>query len=194
MDTVAQRNIAYGLAGVLAVILIGLAVLLWMPGPGVPDTGTATTTPQATTTPGGNATTTAPVFRSVDIAVLDTAGASAGKTRGCDRVVMLPRTITPTTAPLSAALRALFAIESEQVNGWFNFVARTNDTLAFDRAEVRGGVAHIYLTGSLSGLAGVCDDPRARIQIEETALQFPSVQSVQLYLNGTATNLTPSEK
>ncbi|MEK7715461.1 MAG: hypothetical protein AAB387_08440 [candidate division NC10 bacterium] len=33
-----------------------------------------------------------------------------------------------------------------------------------------------------------------KIQIEETALQFPTVKSVELYLDGTKTDLQPSQK
>lgn len=130
----------------------------------------------------------------IKLALLDTAAISNGKARGCDRVVMINREIAATSSVLNAAMRELFAEEREEVSGAFNFITRTNDTLMFERATIEAGTAHIYLTGSLSGLAGVCDDPRAQIQIEETALQFPSVARVEIYLNGTKTNLTPSQQ
>lgn len=151
-----------------------------------------TTPPQATTTP--PVATTTPATASVMIAVLDTAGNSNGKPRGCDKVILVPRTVATTTAPLTAALQNLFAISTTTVGGYFNFIARTNSTLKFDRATVVDGTANIYLTGSLSNLAGVCDDPRASIQIGETALQFGTVQSVQLYLNNATTTLIPSQR
>ncbi|MFA6050647.1 MAG: GerMN domain-containing protein [Candidatus Paceibacterota bacterium] len=128
----------------------------------------------------------------VKIALLDTAGGS-GKQRGCDTVVMVARQIAPTGAPLTAALRELFALDQNMVGDLYHFIANTNDTLAFDRATVENGIAKIYLTGRLSGLAGVCDNPRAAIQIEETALQFATVSSVEIYLNGAKTVLTPNE-
>lgn len=130
----------------------------------------------------------------VQIALLDTELSTTGKQRGCDRVVMVERSITPTEAPLSATLGLLFSLNTEEVDGYHNFIASTHDTLSFERAAVEDGVAHIYLRGELSGLAGVCDNPRAAIQIEETALQFSTVSSVQLYLNGEATDLIPSER
>lgn len=139
--------------------------------------------------------TTSPAQSStVSIALLDTAGTSGGTKRGCDRVVMTSRTITPTTAPLTAAMKELFSISEENVGGWFNYIARTKNTLKFERAIVENGTAKIYLTGNLSGLAGVCDDPRAAIQIEETARQFPTVKDVKIFLNGAETTLVPSEK
>lgn len=130
-------------------------------------------------------------FSEVEIALLDIDRSTTGPERGCDRVVMVERSITPTEAPLTAALELLFSLESEDVEGHHNFIASTNDTLSFERAAVEDGVAHIYLRGELSGLAGVCDNPRAAIQIEETALQFDTVSSVQLYLNDEATDLIP---
>lgn len=129
-------------------------------------------------------------YQSVKLALLDYPAVgdnyteeSTGSEHGCDRVVMVEQDIEPTTTPLTAALTALFAIDTEEYEGWQNFIAQTNDTLSFDRATVTDSVAHIYLAGELSGLAGACDNPRAAIQIEETALQFDTVDSVQLYLN-----------
>lgn len=146
-------------------------------------------TPAATSTP----ETTAP-STTIQLAMLDISGTGRGKKRGCDSVVLVPIDVPRTEAPLTAALRELFALSTTSFGGAFNFIDRTNETLSFDRAEVSGGVARVYLTGSLSGLAGVCDDPRAQIQIEETALQFSTVHHVEIYLNGNLSSLTPSEQ
>ena len=127
----------------------------------------------------------------VKIAVLDTGNVTANPMRGCDRLVLVDQDITPTATPLTAALEKLFSIESEDVDGWFNYIDRTNDTLTFDSVSVASGVASVYLSGSATGFAGVCDDPRPRIQIEETALQFDTVDSVQIYLNGALDDLAP---
>lgn len=112
--------------------------------------------------------------------------------RGCDLLAPITRDIKPTQAPLTAAMEELFSISRTNVQGFYNFLANTNDTLSFDRAAVTNGTANIYLTGELSNLAGVCDNPRSAIQIEETAKQFSTVEDVQIYLNGEPTNLTPS--
>lgn len=42
--------------------------------------------------------------------------------------------------------------------------------------------ATIHLTGKLY-LGGVCDIPRVRGQLTSTALQFPSVHAVHIYVN-----------
>lgn len=112
--------------------------------------------------------------------------------RGCDLLAPITRDIEPTQAPLTAAMEELFAINRTDVQGFYNFLANTNDTLSFERAAVTNGTANIYLTGELTGLAGVCDNPRAAIQIEETARQFSTVEDVQIYLNDEPTDLMPS--
>lgn len=86
---------------------------------------------------------------SIAIALLDTETTSQGKERGCDRVVMVSRTIEETEAPLTASLNELFSISDERVNGLYNFIAKTNDTLRFKSATIENGTASIYLTGEL---------------------------------------------
>ena len=150
----------------------------------------------------GTAQNDAPVFSSIKIALLDYPAAdgryqreSNGETIGCeDRVVMVQRDIEPTTAPLTAAMNELFSLEDTEVEGWQNFIAQTNETLSFERARVilTTGEASIFLSGRLSGLGGVCDNPRARAQIIHTARQFPNITDVQIYLNGEPTDLQPS--
>ncbi len=134
-----------------------------------------------------------PTTEEISLAMLDP-DVSEGEEpdRGCDMVAMVTRDIEETETPLTVAMNELFSIDREEVQGFRNFMARTNDTLSFNRAEVNNGTANIYLEGELSGLAGACDNPRARIQIEETALQFATVEDVQIYLNGEATDLQPS--
>lgn len=127
------------------------------------------------------------------IAVLDTDGTSNGQPEGCDKVQFVNVVIAPTTTPLFSALSTLFSFNTDTVGGWFNFIDRTDATLSLQSASIVGSVAHIYLTGTLSGLSGVCDNPRADIQIRQTALQIPGVSSVQLYLNNSpVTTLAPS--
>ena len=47
----------------------------------------------------------------------------------------------------------------------------------------RQGTAVIRLRGSID-VANACDAARSRAQLERTALQFPSVKRVTIYLNG----------
>lgn len=107
------------------------------------------------------------------------------KLQGCDLVIMTEQTVPYTTMPLNAAMRQLFM----KLQRWpyddshsGNFIS-SQKNLYFDKAVLADGVAKIYLTGSVS-LGGECDDPRLDIVIKNTAMQFPSVKSVQIYLNG----------
>ena len=49
----------------------------------------------------------------------------------------------------------------------------------------RQGTAVIRLTGTIE-VANACDAARSRAQLERTALQFPSVKRVNIFLNGEA--------
>lgn len=111
--------------------------------------------------------------------------------RGCDQIHFIRHRIPPTAHRVSAAVEALFSIQQDSVDGARHFLSQTNDTLQFDRLRTQNDTAHVYLTGRLSGLRGVCDNPRARIQIEETLRRLLPIRDVQFYLNGTQTDLQP---
>ena len=195
MGTHAYRAFVAGIIALIAVVIGALWYShTYQNGNDIAATTTSeyaisTTTSDGQTPSVGNATTSA-----IKVALLDITGASNGVSRGCDKVVMVDRQVAATSTPLSAALSMLFSLSTTSVDGWFNFIGRTNATLAFDHATVASGTANVYLTGKLSGLAGVCDDPRAAAQIEGTALQFSSVKAVKIFLNGVETKLIPSEK
>jgi hypothetical protein len=177
-----MKNFILGL--VVALVIAGVAFVVWNQPVKAPGVGEVNNTP----------TTTAQTTQ-VKIALLDTTGSGTGKSVGCDNLVVVTRSVPATTAPLTAAINALYAEpEGTQPSSTYNFIARTKATLKFDHATVVNGTANIYLTGSLSGLAGVCDDPRAAMQLTQTALQFATVTKVQLYLNDVATTLIPSEQ
>ncbi len=132
----------------------------------------------------------------VYIALLDPSNTQSGKKTGCDTIVLVPRTVPKTDAPLSAALSALFA----EKDSWppapgmlGNFVATRNE-LNFDHASLQNGTASLYFTGAVGPLGGVCDDPRLKSQLEETVLQFATVHSVRFYLSNATTTFTFSEK
>ena len=119
--------------------------------------------------------------------------------RGCDDVVQVERwvRVTSETTPspsarLEVALRTLLSIDTDSVEGHRHFLARTNETLSLDSVSVENSVAKVYLHGTLSGLQGACDNPRGRIQIEETARALRTIDRVLLYRNGRRTDLTPT--
>ncbi len=108
----------------------------------------------------------------------------SGPRVGCgDSVVGVEVPVEPTRAPLTAALNALLAIRTQFYgeSGLYNALYQSN--LRVERIAIEGGRATIALVGSYS-LGGVCDNPRFKAQLEETARQFPSVSEVQFFLNG----------
>ena len=127
----------------------------------------------------------------VQIALLDPDQKREGPRRGCDTVVMVTRAAAPAEGPAERALRTLFALDRTRVDGLYNFIDRTRDTLRLERVEVDRELARVFLSGHVSGIAGVCDHPRARIQIIETVQRAVDVRDVVIFLNGERSDLQP---
>lgn len=104
-----------------------------------------------------------------------------GGSVGCgDSTVPYTVSIEPTVAPLTAALNQLFTI-GEQSYGYYNALANSNLTVR--DIDIDDGTATIDLVGNLS-VAGVCDAPRVEAQIRQTALQYFTIDSVIILVNG----------
>jgi hypothetical protein len=117
------------------------------------------------------------------IAVEDN-GAS-GPAIGCgDGVIPVIAEIEPTVAPMGAAYRHLLALEDEYFgeSGLYNALYRSD--LELVSIGINNGQATVKLSGELV-LGGVCDAPRVQAQLAETALQYRTVRSVQILVNGT---------
>lgn len=111
---------------------------------------------------------------------------------GCgDSVVPVEARIEPTQAVLKAALQALLDLGQPTQPNLYNALSRAKVTV--QRVELIQGVANVYLSGELL-LGGVCDDPRAQAQLEQTALQFKTVRSAHIFLNGVPLQQALSEK
>lgn len=105
---------------------------------------------------------------------------------GCgDSVVMVQRDIPKTPAPLTTALKLLLAQKSQYYgeSGLYNALYQSN--LSISGISRSGTAWTVRLTGSLV-LGGVCDEPRVKEQLEQTARQFSTVQSVRFFVNGEA--------
>jgi hypothetical protein len=108
----------------------------------------------------------------------------AGKKIGCnDSLVAVDREIPATNAPLTAALNLLFSLTDKNYgqSGLYNVLYQSK--LEIDSAAIVSGKATIHLSGSLV-LSGVCDNPRVQAEIEQVALQFSTVKTVDVFLNG----------
>jgi hypothetical protein len=159
------------------------------PPPTLAPQAAPTLAPSSSPVPTGGGITRVKIFL---IAVDD--NGKLGEKIGCgDSVVGVERVIAPTRAPLTAALNDLFSQHDQYYgqSGLYNALYRSN--LHILGVSIIGGVATIKLTGTLS-LGGVCDDPRVEAQITNTARQFSSVRTVEVFLNGVALKNVLSEK
>ncbi len=109
----------------------------------------------------------------------------SGPAVGCgDSAVGVNRVVAPTNAPLKAALNELLSLHERDYgqSGLYNALHRSDLTL--QSATISNGKATIKLTGKLK-MGGECDDPRVEAQLTQTALQFSTVSSVEIFVNDT---------
>jgi len=109
---------------------------------------------------------------------------TSGTKIGCDdSLIAVDVGIPPTAGVLRAALSELLAIDSDFYgdSGLYNALYQSN--LEIGDLSVINGLARIYLTGDLM-LGGVCDHPRVEAQLNAIALQFTTVSSVEIFING----------
>jgi spore germination protein GerM len=109
----------------------------------------------------------------------------SGKRIGCsDSLVAVPRTINKTVTPLNAALVVLLAMPHETKRAMpkeplGNYVLGPD--LKLSSVSIRKGTATIRFSGAIS-VAGICDEPRITEQINATAMQFPTVKRVKVFV------------
>jgi LysM repeat protein len=109
----------------------------------------------------------------------------SGQAIGCgDSVVPVPVSIPATSTPLRAILEHLLAIDEAIYAGTDLYNVLYRSDLMLERVVIQDHIASIQLVGDLS-LNEVCDDRRVLAQIQQTALQFPTVERVTLSINGT---------
>lgn len=119
---------------------------------------------------------------------------ASGKKIGCnDSLVAVDRAIPTTNAPLTASLKELFSLTDQNYGQSGLYNALYQSKLKVGSISIVSGKATINLTGSLV-LGGVCDNPRVQAQIEQVALQFSTVKTVAVFLNGVSLQQALSEK
>ena len=107
---------------------------------------------------------------------------TVGKKIGCeDSLVAVTRTIKATSAPLKSAIQELLSIPPDTGENpkLQNFWKGRN--LRVRSVSISKSTATIYLSGEVF-VAGICDEPRIKSQIEETAKQFPNVKRVKVFI------------
>ncbi len=117
------------------------------------------------------------------LVALEDNGAS-GPLIGCgDSLVAVDVPITPTLGVLRAAYTELLGLKTPYYGESGLYNALYQSSLALEGIDLADGKAVIRLSGQFM-LNGVCDIPRAQAQLEQTALQFNTVKSVQVTING----------
>lgn len=117
------------------------------------------------------------------LVALGDAGRS-GTTIGCnDSLIPVTIDINPTIAPLTAALEELLAVDERIYgqSGLYNALYRSELTL--ESVAIEDSEATIELSGNLA-VGGVCDVPRITQQLRQTALQYSTVDTVSIFING----------
>ena len=130
-------------------------------------------------------TTDAALFDSTQIYLIAVGDeGQSGKEIGCgDSAVPVTINIEPTIAPLTAALENMFAINEQNYgqSGLYNALYQSN--LSVQGIDIDNGHATIALNGDLL-VGGVCDTPRVEAQLRQTALQYSTIDSVSVTING----------
>lgn len=107
----------------------------------------------------------------------------SGEAIGCGDSVVLISKIAQATSPVEGALQTLLADKSEQygTSGLRN--ALWQSALTLDSVTVVDKTATVKLSGGLR-LAGVCDIPRVKAQLETTTKESSGATAVTITVNG----------
>lgn len=152
------------------------------PAPTLPAEMPSATPPPATAQPVASPTPDNMVVKIFLIALED--GGVSGPAVGCgDSALAVNREIPSTTGVLRAALEDLLALDDQFFgeSGLYNALYQSD--LRVEGVALKDGTATVDLSGSLL-LGGVCDSPRVKAQLEQTALQFSTVSRVVIRVNG----------
>lgn len=110
-----------------------------------------------------------------------------GGSVGCGaEIFFAPHAVPKTTAVLDATYKLLFDIKTLpeiQADGFRNTVGAYTK-LFYDRVTLQNGTAKVYLTGDMYG-PGHCAEPEMNAQITQAALQYLTVNRVEVYVNNT---------
>lgn len=103
---------------------------------------------------------------------------------GCgDTVVPVVQEVPATNAILRATLERLLSVRTQFYgqSGLYNALYLSNLTVG--DITINNRVATVHLSGQVV-LSGTCDGPRIQAQLEEAALQFSTIDSVRIFING----------
>jgi len=113
-----------------------------------------------------------------------------GGTIGCGaEIFFAPHGISKTKTPLDETYKLLFDLKPVpeiQIDSFRNPIGNYTQLL-YKSVILKDGIAKVYLTGNLYS-PGHCSLPEIRAQITSASLRFNTVNTVEVYLNGTVYN------
>ncbi len=103
----------------------------------------------------------------------------SGKTIGCNDILapITKNVLVENNGVESALNELLITKDSEELK---NFVK--GPSLLVYQVTIANGIADVYLKGDFH-ISGVCDIPRIKEQLYETAKQFSEIKKVKIYIN-----------
>ena len=160
-------------------VIIPATPTITVPTPTVPDP----TLPAPADTPSDPANTPGPQLVGIYLIGIGDNG-QGGTMIGCgDSAIPVQAQIEPTQGVLRAALEKLLSIKDQFYGQSGLYDALYQSNLQVESVTITNGKANVQLTGTMQ-LAGECDNPRVQAQLEDTVLQFPTVTSADIFING----------
>ena len=106
----------------------------------------------------------------------------SGEKIGCNDSLVAVSTNISGEDSIQATLNELLSYKQQYYgqSGLYNSLYQSN--LTIESITIDDGVATVNLTGTVQ-LGGACDNPRFEQQLMTTILQFPSIESVDIYVN-----------
>lgn len=102
---------------------------------------------------------------------------------GCGTyLAMIDRQLPSSPAVLNSVYSWMFSQPYDIDNGSYANYADSY-RVTYNTVSLTGGVAKLYLTGSMTG-PGHCAEPAFKAQVEQAAFQYPTVNVLEVYLNG----------
>jgi spore germination protein GerM len=106
-----------------------------------------------------------------------------GEAIGCEDSVVTVNRVVQATSPIEGALQSLLTDKSERYSTSGLRNALWQSTLTLDAVTLVDQTANIKLSGEFR-LAGACDIPRVKAQLEKTVKESADVSVVNITVNG----------
>lgn len=152
-----------------------------------PPSAIATSAPTSTPAPTPTPTPTPAPTTTIQVPLIINGGTSPQQIGpfGCGTyLVLMDRQVPQTQGVLNAVYQWMFSNPLSFDDNNFSNIVAAYPQLDYSNVALVNGVAKVYLTGSMNGRPGHCAEPAMAAQIEQAAFQYPTVSSIEVYLNG----------